>query len=1107
MKSSKPRAKQGLIFSIVCLFTATGAAAVTLESIQADVQRRNLQFSHLTTESGLSQDMVYDIVQDRSGFIWIATQEGLNRYDGHEVIAYEHFRTDPGSLSHDFIWSLMIDRAGALWVGTGQGVNRYDPSLDRFDRHPFAEGRLPEVPVHAMLQTRDGHYWIGTAGAGLYRVRGSAGALEHFSAGNEQMALPDDTVLSLLEDRKGNLWIGTEKAGLLRFDQVLGEFVQQGSRDETSEQFLGNEIRAIHEDSLGFIWIGSGAHGASRVDPRTGRIERFRHDPQNLRSLADDKVRDVLQDPHGTIWLATNNGLSEWRERERAFVNYGSEEKDARSLLNDHLLVLFSDAAGVLWVGSWEGVSRWNYFSDTFTYYRALEGVLPGDEVTGVAESADGSLWVSTYGTGLARLNPTTGAHAFYRYDPADPASLPDDKVMTVYVDPSDQVWVGTREGGLARLDRVTQRFERFAHDPDDPTSLSANAVAGLHADATGTLWVATFGGGLNRMRPDGSFEHFRHSPEVPTSISGARVVSLAEDGEGGLLVGTFGAGLNHLDLASGEFRRFATLETQVSTGSDRLNIDSIVDVVIDPFGKVWLATMGTGLVRVDEFTDEGLLRGAVFLKDDGMPTDTFYAMLPGDRGELWLSSNRGLVRFEPASGSVRHFDSRNGLRLDEFNSGALRSRSGRLLFGSRAGLVGFYPGELPANGHLPSIYLEAQSRTETIGRANSREAAAGVQLSYLDQFLAFDFVALDFMSPDKNQYRYQLEGFDADWVEADEFRRAVYTNLPAGEFVFRVQASNNDGLWNRQGASLPVTVVPAPWHTWWAYLGYACLISVAIFLLARRQQLKLRRESEQRLLLEEEVGIRTQELAARNAELEELNDRLAEASVTDSLTGLRNRRYVDQFINSEVSLFERNKKEDQPEDADASESTRTMFFMMIDLDGFKLINDQNGHNAGDAALIQVKDILESCSREADTLIRWGGDEFMVIGFSSGFFGVKILAERIREAIASHRYDLGNGQFGRLSASIGIAPYPLVEEREQFCGWETVVGVADQAAYIAKASGRNAWVSLSGTEHLDAQRLMQMCTDLAEFVERGVIQVDSSIETGLVLPDRSGAAA
>ncbi len=1092
-----------LVTGVTVLAAASGIASTA----QVEIAPRNVQFNHLTAADGLSHAIVTDVVQDRRGYIWIGTQEGLNRFDGYQIKTYEHYRLDDRSLSHDFVRSLMVDATGALWVGTEDGLNRYDAATDSFDRTPLP-GEVLRESIKAVLETRDGVLWIGTNGAGLFMVDRKSDRVVRFTDGpDEPGRLQDNSIISLMEDSKGNLWVGTRSRGLFRFDEVNSRFVQQGSLDPADPGYLGSEIRKIYEDRSGYVWIGSGNAGVSRFDPRPGTFERFQADV-TPGSLPSNKVRDIVEDLDGTIWLATDAGLAERREKRNAFVTYRHATGSSHSLVGDRLNSLFVDRSGVLWVGSWEGLSRWNYFSDTFSYYGSTEGLLPGDIVTSISETSSGVLWIGTYGDGLVRLDPVTHEQTTYNHDKAEAGSLPGNRVMAVHVDPADRVWVGTRSNGLAMLDAESNQFVRYRHDPENQRSLSGNAVSSIHTDPDGVLWVGTFGDGLNRFDGEG-FEVMRHDPADPESLSGDRVISIATDRHGMLWIGTEGSGVNRMLATDGSFQQFRRFRIAGREETEFM-LDTVTDIVHDHKGDYWLGTLGNGLLRVSHFgSGEAAVNTRLYGKAQGLPTNTIYGVVQGQDKELWLSSNRGLIRLDTETGSVRQFDSQNGLREDEFNAGArLRSISGKLMFGSTLGVVGFHPGELPVNAHAPTVVYTARSREKMLTTGSSVEAAAAAELGYADRNLTVDFVALDFVSPDKHQYEYILEGFDPNWIAADDVRRAVYTNLPSGEYTFRVRAANNDGVWNFDGASLQVRVFPAPWLTWWAYLIYALLGLAMIGLYLRWQQLRLRSANEQRDQLEQEVEKRTSELEQRNRELETLNEKLAEASVTDSLTGLRNRRYVDQFMNADISLFERSQtavfEDDLETNGEAAEQgppgQRTMFFMMIDLDGFKLINDRYGHHAGDMALVQIKNVLEDCTRGSDTLIRWGGDEFMVIGFSSEFFGVKVLAERIRVAIANRRYSVGVGAFGRLSASIGIAAYPLIEDREHNCSWELVAKVADHAAYMAKASGRNAWVSLSGVEALDGGDSETLSLRLEELVESGAMTLDSSLETKFEFP-------
>ncbi len=426
----------------------------------------------------------------------------------------------------------------------------------------------------------------------------------------------------------------------------------------------------------------------------------------------------------------------------------------------------------------------------------------------------------------------------------------------------------------------------------------------------------------------------------------------------------------------------------------------------------------------------------------------------------------------------MRHYDRRNGLIGDEFNQGArLRSRTGQFLFGGSEGVVAFEPGQIQRNESIPAIALSGYSPFGRLGvRFSGTPNPDSVNVLYTDNFVAFEFAALDYTSPDKNEFRYMLEGFDSEWQNPNKMRRITYANLSAGHYLFRVKAANNDGVWNEEGAVMAVRVEAAPWQTQEAYAGYVALAALCVFYFFRAIRRRREKDKEQREELERLVLKRTSELGERNKELEELNDKLLEASFTDSLTGLYNRRYLDQFIDQQVSAVDREgRNKQESEDADFGHYQQSvLFFMMIDLDGFKAINDTYGHAAGDLALLQVRDELVECARKSDTIFRWGGDEFLIVGRTKGLSGIANFAERVRLSIAEQTYNVGDGNSARLSCSVGSVPYPLAPLRTDLMSWEACLNLADAGAYIVKSNGRNGWFVMGADASLqkhDAQAL------------------------------------
>ncbi|MEP5763819.1 MAG: two-component regulator propeller domain-containing protein [Halieaceae bacterium] len=1078
------------------------------------LEQRGILFDRIDLEDGLSQAAVHSIAQDLQGYVWLGTQEGLNRYDGQEITLYEHEYDKPTSLSDNWIWDLKVGKDGTLWVATDAGgLNRYnrdDDSFIQYRHNPQDAHSIGSDRVRVIFQDRYGDFWVGTDGGGLNLLDPATGQFSRFQHDPDNVhSLPADTVLAIGEDRGGNLWIGTRGGGLSRMDRASSSFENFQHDPDDSSSLSDNEVRAIHEDRDGRLWVGTYRGGLNLFDPDTERFRRFTHDPANPRSLSNNRVRNIFQDHRGALWVSTDQGLNEWRPGDEGFAHYRHEGSDSSSLSDDRVTQVTQDRGGVLWVGTYNGVNSWNYLSDAFSYFQ-VEGTalrLSSNIVTSVQEARDGELWVGTYGGGLNRINLARETVEHFRASGAQGSgsnTLKDDRVMTVHTTQDRQVWIGSREGGLSLLDTNTGEFTHYLHDPDDLTSLSNNSVTSILAEASGTVWVGTHGGGLNRLDTQtGRFRSFRHDPGDANSLSSDRVLDIYRDRLGTLWIGTEDGGLNSFDVARQAFRRLQ--HDPNDAGS--LSRDSAWVIYEGNDGSLWIGTNGGGLNRWHpDDRKAGIARFIKYRKGDGLLSDTVQGIVEDSSGQLWVSSNRGLVRMNPETGSFRHFNRSNGLRSNEFNNAATHiSRTGRLMFGSSEGLLSFYPNQVATNRHQPDIVLSAHGRSGPLDTRYSIDRhGEELQLDYTNDLVTFNFTGLDYAAPERNRYRYKLEGFDKEWSEAVEFDRTTYTNLPAGNYNFTVQAANNDGVWNRQGASMQLRVIPPPWFSAWAYVGYVFLILASLFAFARFQSIRLERETRQRQELERQVRSRTRELADRNDTLLSLNDQLKESSRTDSLTGLKNRRYLDEFIDAEVAFAQRQVREMKHSEsmAESLDIAPALSFMMVDLDGFKQINDSHGHHAGDAALRQVRDVLQMCCRKSDTIIRWGGDEFLIVSRNTSNRAAEKLAERIRAGLAEHQFQLGDGVVGHLTGSIGFAVYPFSPLKPDLVSWEQVSGIADQCAYIAKENGRNAWVGIYGTRDTTLDDVAAIKTNLEAVIANRRIGIRTSVYGELALTER-----
>jgi diguanylate cyclase (GGDEF)-like protein len=1044
---------------------------------------RPIRFERVSSDQGLSQSTVMSVLQDSRGFMWFGTEAGLNRYDGRVVTVYRHDVHDSNSLPSDFVWSLAEDGAGDLWVATeGGGLARWERSTDRFIRYavdPKGEAGPASGQLRTVSVDRAGVVWVGTKDAGLSRFDPKTPRWRTFrhDPGNPK-SLADDGVYALHEDPNGRLWIGTDN-GLSRLEAASGDFrnFRRDPRDPTS--LGGDRVRGMHTDRDGTLWVATFGGGLDTLRRDGAGFEHRRHDAKDPRSLADDFVHAVREDTAGRLWVGTRAGL-QLRESDGSFTTYRADPANPKSLGDSDVLALFEDKGGVLWFGTRAGgAARFNPRTWAFGHVPADPGDprgLSNGYVTSFSEDSEGALWIGTMGGGLHARDVDGRMRRYTRAS----SGLNDDRVMALVHDQRGRLWVGTMEGGLNRFDAGKGRFEAFRHDPARPGSLSANGVMALLEDRRGTLWVGTFGGGLNRLdRDQTAFSVLRHDPKDPSSLSRDVVTALAEDSAGAVWVGTEGGGLNRLDGRNGGFQRFAHDPRDPASLAD----DTVYSLHVDSAGVLWVGTR-SGLSRLE--SGPGPARFKSYTSGDGLAGNVVYGIESDSVGRLWLSGSQGLVRFDPRSGAFKRFTASQGLQGDEFNFGAhYRSRRGEMLFGGPSGFNAFFPEKLEANATPPPMALVSFLKfNQPVADLGPVEGLRSLDLGYRDTVVSFEFAALDYAAPERNRFAYKLEGFDRDWIDLGREGRVTFTNLDAGSYTLQVRAANSDGTWNEAGLALPLRVAPAPWRSKWAYALYLLTAIAAITALVRAQQRKAELEAEYRRRLELEVQQRTQELGVRNSELEKVNTQLAETSLTDALTGLRNRRYLFEQVPKEVGAIEREHGEVR---RGLQREAHELVFIMIDLDWFKPINDTCGHAAGDRLLLQVKGILEKACRSSDVLIRWGGDEFLVVGRSTDLENFEVVPERIRALIEQTPFDLGDGQLAHITCSIGFTAYPTSLPRPDSFSLDQVVGLADQALYAAKRSGRNAWVGLLTTPATDFGRLSQVVpSDLDALLATGL---------------------
>ena len=1054
--------RSGVIPVLLCTMMLSTSPAVA-----GDAGHRPMRFDQLTLDDGLSQSNVLSIWQDSRGLMWFGTENGLNSYNGYEFRKFTRERGNPHALASDFIYDIAEDADGNLWIGTnGGGLAMMDRSTGRFTsfRHdPDDSNSISSNVVRAVLLDTDGIVWLGTRGTGLDRFDPQSGGFTHYRFGSDEYHTKNpNEIYTVYKDSGGTLWLGSNR-GLSRLDPVSGEFVTYLHNADDETAISDHRVRAILDDGGGHLWVGTYGGGLNRFDMASGTFERFQNRINDPTSIASDRVTTIFKDSDGRLWVGTAGGLNLFDDLSGNFTRYVNDDTDPSSLADNSVTSVFQDRGGIVWVGTQNrGLSKWNPHTWLYGFEKARELAVDGEtqpNVTSFVEDAVGTLWIGTFGNGLSAMNRASGDVTHYRHDTADANSISDDRVMSLLRDHDGMIWAGTMTGGVNRLNPESGAIDVYRHDAEDPHSLSVNGIMAIYQDSVGLIWVGTFGGGISRLDPaSGQFTRFLADASNPDALSSNRVTSFVEDAGGKIWIGTDAGGLNLFDPATNTFTQF------LHDPDDPLSLaaNTVYSLNVAANGTVWVGTQGGGLDRVmGDASHPSQILFHNISQDDGLTNNVVYGIQFDDSGGLWLSTNYGISRLDPENGEIRNLHRSDGLQSEEFNFGAhYRSDSGELFFGGHNGFNAFDPETLQTNSAVPLIILTGFfNGNERVKSDLPLDEETGIEITYKDDRVSFEFAALDYASPAKNRYMYKLEGFDTDWLDLGNRRRVTYTDLDDGQYLLRVKAANSNGRWNEVGLSIPVRVAPAPWDTWWAYLGYVALVVQLIVTLWLGHRRKIRREEEYSHRLEQEVETRTGQLLDRNKQLNTLNQSLQETSLSDPLTGLRNRRFVFEEISRDLEVIKR-KITQEAEGMDPRKSA-DLVFMMIDIDNFKPINDTYGHAAGDRMLLQLRDVLIGTCRKSDYIIRWGGDEFVIIAKQANPGESEALAERIRTQIAEHDFDLGDDQSAKTTCSIGFAAYPLFRAQADDATLDQILGLADDLMYEAKRN-RNAWAGMLG---------------------------------------------
>lgn len=786
-----------------------------------------IRFNHFSEEHGLSQNHFQWIIQDRKGYMWFATSNGLIKFDGYAFTTF-HFETgNKNSLPDNDVWRLCEDSKGNIWIVCGGGLTKYNPQTGSFTTYHHDEKNnrsLSSDAVTCIVAGLNGSVWIGTGDAGLLRYDSATNGFIDY---NEDHLLPDTlcskTIFSLIIDHTGLLWIGTNK-GVNVFDPIQNKLVTYKPDDQIKfAKYNGGNC--LFEDLTGKIWIGYiDGQGVACLDPSNGLVNHYLHADQDQHSLSGNNVNFIMEDHANTIWIATYTGLCAYRTPTDDFKVYLTDSKDKNSLSSNSVMNIYEDPGGLFWIATnGGGLNTLNLKSNKFQIYQeSYDKDYRTNFPLGLNKNHEGKILINTFGAGVIVFDPAIDEFKSYQFDKVKNKGHYFNATYCTLEDSNGMLWVGTSTEGLHTLDLKTEIFTTWHSNSNNTDTIAYNQINCMAEDQNRQLWLGTNAGLKCFNLKTKSYLDFQKLYPDTNQLSKDGILSLYCDPQGILWIGSASAGITLLNTKTGGIEIFK---------HDDENIHSISNNFINCFyddgkGKVWVGT-STGLNCFDRKTKEFIS----YTTSDGLPGNSVSGIVADNNGNLWLTGDEGICRFT-APGFIntkpicRNYTMSDGLPGNEYYiNNCVKGDDGTLYFGSNAGIVAFKPDDLKDNSFIPpvlitdfSVFNKPVTPNDSTGILKIPvDETKGIKLSYRQNNFTFTFAALSFIHPEINHYAYMLENYDKEWIYTDASKRYTnYTNLDPGEYTFQVKASNNDGIWNETPTKLHLIITPPFWQTLW---------------------------------------------------------------------------------------------------------------------------------------------------------------------------------------------------------------------------------------------------------------------------------------------------
>jgi len=1055
-KAGRLAASRGLACRrvVCCLLALLVSFGVAQAQGQRFARLADKVFYSITRESGLPNEIPLALAQDSEGFIWVGSEGGLARWDGTHFRLYSAGSGAADALPDNVVTVLHADRQGRLWIGTdAAGLARYDPATDSFVRvHLGVSSGAGVAGVHAIIDDAAGGLWVGT-GSGLLHIDRSMrivaeltatagkGVIEKSGVPRNSGGLPDDRVHALLLDRHGALWVGT-MAGLARAAPGSTDFEPV---DLPLAAGSALDVNCLLEDHQGRVWVGTRRNGAYVIGANGGRASAVPANPANAGGTPTYGVMALLEIRPGDMWLGTDgDGILEIQDGVPGAKTIRHDPSISTSLVNDSVRALYRDRAGLVWVATDRGMGRYDPGQPAVATLFGVGGRsdrLSDPDIMAILPRPDGTIWAGLRYHGIDIVDPDAGTIRHLRPNPATPkTALPAWAIASLVALPGGDVLAGS-DDGLYLVNGAGTKATRLMV-PGRPADLGVLSLCLCH----GSIWMGDPGGLWQlSIDPGGATTHVLRREDA-SRLTDPRVQVIAEAPDGRIWAGTPN-GLNLVGDPSVPIERIFPDRRDPT----RLVSGEVISLLTDAAGRLWVGTLDGG---IDVMTGRarGVARGVgetgpgggrpVFRPiglRQGLPNEDIGSLQMDASGRIWASTDDGLAVIDPGSFAVHALGRPEGVAIPTYwNNAGAATGQGEVLFGGVGGLTVVSPALFARTlFRAPLVITDVRvgGRQVWAGHPDAQGVVQAVVLGPEQNSLSVAFTALDYAGSQNDHFAYRLEGFDPDWIENEsQPRLAAYTNLPPGRYVLRLRGAGRAGAWAGPPVALPVLVLPSWYQTPWFRLAMLAAAAILMAALVQARTALLRQRQRE---LERQVAERTAELSLTQAQLRHF-------AYVDMLTGLPNRRAFHEEFRRLID--------------EAQRCGSRLALLLLDMDGFKLVNDTRGHDAGDALLMVVAGRLRSAVRDSDYVCRLGGDEFAVLLLvDEGEEQIECVCRRITESFIPPVALDGHNLLTR--ASIGVAVFP-----DHGATQERIYKSADVAMYAAKREGRGTWRRFHGAK-------------------------------------------